>query len=165
MEDKKTSTLAILTILKEQSDQNHILSQPKLLEILDTSYHIKLDRRTLYRNIDSLIDFGYDTSKFEENKEGYFLREREFEPSQVYLLCNAIHSSNFIPANASKEIIDKLLLTQSKHFRNDFKSTVYVENKNKKENKEFFLSVEIIAEAVKNKQANLTILNMTSIKS
>lgn len=153
MEDKKTSTLAILTILKEQSDENHIIRQPKLLEMLESTYHIKLDRRTLYRNIDTLIDFGYDISKFEDNKIGYFLREREFEPSQVYLLCNAIHSSNFIPTNASKEIIDKLLLTQSKHFRNDYKSTVYVENKNKKENKEFFLSVEIIAEAIKNKQA------------
>ena len=152
MEDKKTSTLAILTILKESSDENHIITQPQLLTMLENIYNVKIDRRTLYRNIDSLIDFGYDISKFEDNGRGYYLREREFEASQIFLLCNAIHSSNFIPTNASKEIIDKLLLTQSKYFRTDYKSTVYVDNKNKKENKEFFLSVEIVAEAIKNKK-------------
>ena len=152
MEDKKTSTLAILTILKESSDENHIITQPQLLSMLENFYNVKIDRRTLYRNIDSLIDFGYDISKFEDNGKGYYLRERDFEPSQIFLLCNAIHSSNFIPSNSSKEIIEKLLLTQSKHFRTDYKSTVYVDNKNKKENKEFFLNIEIVAEAIKNKK-------------
>lgn len=149
MEDKKTSVLALLKILEEHSDENHILTQPELLSLLETIYNVSIDRRTLYKNIEMLQDFGYDISSYTDNGKGYYLRERDFEPSQINLLCNAIHSSNFIPNNSSKELIDKLLATQSKYFKNNYKETVFMENKDKKENKEFFLNIELISEAIK----------------
>lgn len=152
MEDKKTSVLALLRILEEHSDEEHILTQPELLGLLETIYHVDLDRRTLYKNVEMLQNFGYDISTYSENGKGYYLRDRKLEPSQVNILCNAIHSSTFIPSRSSKELIDKLLDTQSKYFKNEFKSTVFMENKDKKENKEFFLNVEIITEAIKNKK-------------
>ncbi len=145
--------MALLKILEEYSDEDHPLTQPKLLELIDTIYHVTLDRRTLYSNIEMLQDFGYDISSYSENGKGYYLRERQFEPSQIYLLCNAIHASHFIPQKSSKELIDKLLSTQSKYFKNDFKSTVFVENNKKKENKEFFLNVELLSEAIREKKA------------
>lgn len=153
MQEKKISALALLKILEEYSDEDHPLTQPKLLELIDTIYHVTLDRRTLYSNIEMLQDFGYDISSYSENGKGYYLRERQFEPSQIYLLCNAIHASHFIPQKSSKELIDKLLSTQSKYFKNDFKSTVFVENNKKKENKEFFLNVELLSEAIREKKA------------
>lgn len=152
MEDKKTSVIALLKILEEHSDEEHILSQPELLGLLDTIYHVNLDRRTLYKNVEMLQNFGYDISAYADNGKGYYLRDRDFEPSQVNILCNAIHSSTFIPSRSSKELIDKLLKTQSKYFKNDFKSTVFMENRDKKENKEFFLNVEVIGEAIKNRK-------------
>lgn len=152
MEDKKTSVLALLKILEEHTDEEHILSQPDLLNLLETIYGVELERRTLYKNIEMLQDFGFDISTFAENGKGYYLRDRQFEKSQIYILCNAIHASNFIPSSSSKELINKLLSTQSKHIKNEFKSTIYVENNKKKDNKEFFLNVEIIADAIKNKQ-------------
>ena len=153
MQEKKISALALLKILEEYTDEDHPLTQPRLLELIETIYHVTLDRRTLYSNIEMLQDFGYDISSYSENGKGYYLRERQFEPSQIYLLCNAIHASHFIPQKSSKELIDKLLSTQSKYFKNDFKSTVFVENNKKKENKEFFLNVELLSEAIREKKA------------
>lgn len=153
MQEKKISALALLKILEEYTDEDHPLTQPRLLELIETIYHVTLDRRTLYSNIEMLQDFGYDISSYSENGKGYYLRERQFEPSQIYLLCNAIHASHFIPQKSSKELIDKLLSTQSKYFKNDFKSTVFVENNRKKENKEFFLNVELLAEAIREKKS------------
>lgn len=153
MIEKKTSILALLRILEENTDENHIISQPKLLEMIENQYGVPLDRRTLYKNIEMLQDFGYDISTYSENGEGYYLRERQFEPSQIYLLCNAIHSSTFIPSNSSKELINKLLKTQSKFFKNDYRNAVYVDNSNKKENKEFFLNIEILSEAIKKRKS------------
>ena len=152
MQDKKTSVLALLKILEEHSDENHVLTQPKLLELLETIYHVSLDRRTLYKNVEMLTDFGYDISTYSDNGKGYYLRERQFETSEISLLCNAIHSSNYIPNSSSKELINKLLSTQSKYYKNDFKSTVFVENANKKDNKDFFLNIEIISEAIKERK-------------
>ena len=121
MENKKTSVFAILSILQEESDADHILSQPQLIQKLENQYGIKIDRRTLYTNIEMLQDFGYDISTFSDNGKGYYLCERQFEPSQVNVLCNAIHSSSFIPPKSSKDLIDKLLGTQSKYFKEDSK--------------------------------------------
>ena len=153
MQEKKISALALLRILEEHSDEEHQLTQPQLLNLVDTIYHITLDRRTLYSNIEMLQEFGYDIATYSETGKGYYLRERQFEPSQIYLLCNAIHSSNFIPQKSSKELIEKLLSTQSNYFKNDFKSTVFVENNRKKENKEFFLNIELLAEAIREKKS------------
>ena len=152
MNDKKTSVLALLKILEEHSDEEHILTQPELLNLIQTIYNVSLDRRTLYKNIEMLQDFGYDISTYSENGKGYYLRERDFETSHINILCNAIHSSTFIPPRSSKELIDKLLNTQSKYFKNDYRTTVFMENKDKKENKEFFLNVEIITEAIKTRK-------------
>ena len=68
-------------------------------------------------------------------------------------MCNAIHASHFVPQKSFKELIDKLLSTQNKYFKNDFKSTVFVENNKKKENKDFFLNVELLLEAIREKKA------------
>lgn len=153
MEEKKISILALLKILEENSDKDHIISQPRLLEMIENEYGIKLDRRTLYKNVQMLQDFGYDISTYSDNNEGYYLDDRIFEPSQIFLLCNAIHASNFIPSKSSKELIDKLLSTQSKHTKTDYNNTVFVENKNKKENKQFFYNVEVISNAIKERKA------------
>jgi len=152
MDEKKTSILALLQILKEHTDENHILTQPELLSKIETTYNMSLDRRTLYKNIEMLIDYGYDISTYTENGKGYYLRERRFEPSEINLLCNAIHSSRFIPSKSSKELINKLLETQSKYFRGDFKNAVFIDNTDKKENKEFFYNIEILTEAIKKKK-------------
>lgn len=150
MADKKTSALAILKILEENSDSEHKLTQPEILEKLENFYDVNIDRRTLYDNVRMLQDFGYDISTRTDNGEGYFLNDRTLEPSEVTLLCNAIHSSNFIPSKSSKELINKLLETQSKYFKSNYNDKVYIDNKDKKDNKEFFLNIDLISEAITN---------------
>lgn len=148
MEEKKTSILATLEILQNDSDAEHILSQNDMITLLSERYGLNLDRRTLYSNINMLIDFGYDISVYSENKKGYFLQERQFEESEVLLLCNAIHASNYVPDNASKRLINKLLKTQSRYSIQNFRNTVYISNLNKKDNSQFFLNIEVIAQAI-----------------
>lgn len=152
MEEKKTSTLALLKILEEETDADHMLSCPELQQKLSDQYGLDLDRRTLYKNVDMLKSFGYDISTFSDNGKGYYLVERPFEQSEIFVLCNAIHASNFIPQKASNELIKNLLATQSKQYRNGYRSMVFIENDKKKDNKEFFYNVEIISDAIKNKK-------------
>ena len=152
MADKKTSIFALLDILKRDSDENHILSQQELCKKVEIVYGVKIDRRTLYANVDMLKKYGYDISTYSENGKGYYLRDRLFEPSEAFLLCNAIHSSNFIPKKSSKDLIKKLLSTQSKYYEERFNHSVYVENTNKKDNKEFFYAIELLSEAISKKE-------------
>lgn len=153
MQEKKTGILAILDILKEHSDENHLLSQKEIADFIRTKYNLDFDRRTIYDNISKLKEFGYDIETFEDNRKGYCLRERDFESSEVFLLCNAIHASNMLPQKNSKDLIDKLLNTQSKYVKENFHTNVFLQNTTKKENKQFFLNIELLAEAIKNHHA------------
>jgi len=152
MEEKKITLIALIDVLKNYSDEEHPLSVKQIQQYISDDYHITLDRRTFYRHIEALEDLNYDISSFKENGKGYYLRQREFEKSEVLLLCNAIHSSYLIPNKISKELINKLLNTQSKYTKKEFKQSVYIENTAKKDNKQFLLNIELLSEAINNKK-------------
>ena len=54
---KKLLIINILDILKKYTDENHRLSQKDIIEILDKEYCMKIDRKSVKRN---LIEFWYD---------------------------------------------------------------------------------------------------------
>lgn len=151
MKDKRT-LLMIIDILNEYTDSDHFLTCNEIIDKVKAKYDLKLDRRTVYYDINLLIDFGYDISTYTDNKQGYYLASREFDKSQIFLLCNAIHASNFIPKDSSKELINNLLKTQNKYVVDEFKNNVFIENNKKKENKDFFYNIEIISEAIKDQK-------------
>ena len=95
-----------------------------------------------------LNEFGCEIQIPTSAYDGYYMAQRMFETSEVHLLCNAIYAAHFIPEKASKDLITKLLNTQSRYMKNDFDNTVYMKNMRKTMNKEFFLNVEILIEAI-----------------
>ena len=48
MAEKKQSNLLVLDILRENSDENHILSVKDIQSLLEARYGINLERRTIY---------------------------------------------------------------------------------------------------------------------
>lgn len=146
--DKKLAPLAIIEILKKESDENNILSTETLITKLRTDYKIDIERRTIYSDIEQLINFGYDISTFADNGKGYYLASRDFEASEITLLCNAIHSSKFISEKYSRDLINKLLSTQGRSLKSKYNNEIYLPNNNKKDNKDFFLNIDVITEAI-----------------
>ena len=149
MAEKKHSTLALLDILREYSDEDHILTAKQLQEHLQNSYGLQLERRTLYSNMDILEQDGIKISRYEDNGKGYYLEERQFEPGEVLLLCNAIHASHFISQNQSDAMIEKLLHTQSRYQRQDYRSNVYLPNNRKTENSELVYTIHLVSDAIR----------------
>lgn len=149
MAEKKHSNLLLLEILKEYSDENHILSTKDLQRLLESQYGVVLERRAIYSNLDILRQAGYKISGVDDNGKGYFLEERQFDKGEVLLLCNAIHASHFISQKQSKKLIDTLLETQSKYDAKEFTDKVYMPNPQKTSNKELMYNVEIVSEAIR----------------
>ena len=118
MEDSRMSAIAILYILKEYSDEAHPLSSNACIPLLEQVYDIKINRGTLSAYIKQLRNFGID---IQTTNRGYYLIDRDLEKSEVHVLCNLIHSSHFICDSSSFQLIDKLLKTQSRYHRKDFK--------------------------------------------
>ncbi len=152
MAEKKNSAFALLNILIENTDEEHILTTKELQEKLDQQYNLKLERRTIYSNIEMLEQNGYVISKFEDNGKGYFLESHQFDKSEVLLLCNAIHSSHFISSKQSNQLIQKLLQTQSKYQAKEFKDTVYIPNHQKTPNVELLYTIHTVSEAIRDRK-------------
>lgn len=145
MEDSRMSAIAILYILKEYSDEAHPLSSNACIPLLEQVYDIKINRGTLSAYIKQLRNFGID---IQTTNRGYYLIDRDLEKSEVHVLCNLIHSSHFICDSSSFQLIDKLLKTQSRYHRKDFKNAVYIQNSRKTKNRQLFLNVDILSEAI-----------------
>ena len=107
-----------------------------------------MERRAIYRNIDALRSMGIEIEGYLDNREGYYLIDRTFEPSEVRLLCDAIASSDMIREESSKELIHKLIETQSIFEGRMLQRTVYIKNKEKIVNKQLFYNIDTLNIAI-----------------
>ena len=149
MAEKKHSSFALLRILEEETDEEHILTANQLMSRLAEQYDLHVERRTLYSNIEILRQAGYEISDYYDNGKGYYLLSRQFDKSEILLLCNAIHASHFIAEKQSNDLIQKLLATLSREQRREFKDAVYMPNRLKTENNSLFYTIGIISEAIR----------------
>lgn len=162
MNSKKLVLLNILDILKKYTDFNHRLSQNEIAGKLRSEYDMDIERKAVKRNLMSLIEFGYDvgynTSK-RINKQGkeetmyydWYLN-REFDDSELRLLIDGILFNKYIPYNQCNELIKKIGNLSSVHFKNRVQNKNNI-SKNDIYNKQLFLNIEIIDEAISsNKQ-------------
>ena len=149
MAAKRPIALAILEILKENTDEEHHLFANDILDILKKKYDLEIERRTLYANLDMLREFGYEILMDPQTKKGYYLAEREFDKAEILLLCNAIHASHFISSKQSDEMIKKLLGTQSRHLTKEFSDKIYMPNQLKTPNKQLLYTISTVSEAIR----------------
>lgn len=148
----RANTICLLQILREYSDPEHILPMGEIIAKLRTTYDINIDRRTVYSSIELLQTLGYDISTYAENGRGYFLRTREFEPSEIQLLIDAVCSFPFISAAQSEQLLQKLQNFRSKYERRNIRNLTAIRHTPKTENRQVFLNIELLDEAIENQQ-------------
>jgi predicted DNA-binding transcriptional regulator YafY len=150
---EKTNILCILNILTKYSDPDHILSVNDIQEKMKTIYDINVDRRTIYRNVNALIEFGYDISKYDENKEGYYLRERDFEPSELHMLCDAVLTADCIPEKQGRTLMRKLQGLGSTYQTKCINRLALMKTDRKSISPQLFYNIDLLDEAIStNKQ-------------
>lgn len=145
---QKATILCVYEILKRYTDENHILSTEKIREKLKKVYDIDMERRAVYRNIDALRSLGIEIEGYQENREGYYLIDREFELSEVRLLCDAVAASDMINEKTGKTIIKKLIDTQSIFQGRLLQKTVFVKSEKKIMNKQLFYNIDTLNVAI-----------------
>lgn len=100
----KVRMLVLLDILHELTDEEHILNSKALLTELNRRGH-ESDRRSVYRDIEALTDYGFDivtTSK------GFYLRRRRFTLAEVMLLISAVQAAPFVTRSKTDSLMEKL---------------------------------------------------------
>lgn len=161
LQAKKMLVMNILNILKDYSDADHKLTQQDILKILEKEYDMIAERKAVKRNIDNLLEEGYDINYREvergkgKNKNtlttDYYM-VRDFDDSELRLLIDSIMFSRIIPRTQCKQLIKKLEGLSSKYFKSRVKH-IEIFKDNEITNPDLFYNIGIIDEAItKNKK-------------
>ena len=142
--NNKTRILLILELLKNKTDDSHALKASDLLESIQKE-GLKCDRKTLYDDIKSLTDAGYDI--IHENGGGYKLVSRDFEDAELRLLADAVYSSKFISAGKSKVLAGKLKEQTSTYMASTMIRNVYSSD-SKTPNEDVLYNVDTLSRAI-----------------
>ena len=93
--DKKLRILYLYKILWEKTDEEHSLGVSEIISELER-YGIKVERKTVYKDIEALIEFGVDVIVYQNGKNYYYIGNREFELAELKLLVDSVQSAKFI---------------------------------------------------------------------
>lgn len=146
----------IMQILKKYSDEDHRLTQRDIMEHLEKDYDMIVDRKSVYRNINDLLEEGVNIEYTEKERgEGKdantiltdFYLVRDFEDSELRLLIDGLLFSKYVPYSQCKELIEKLGNLSNEYFnaRVKYIKTLPI---NAPRNKELFYNIDIIDEAI-----------------
>ena len=159
---KKIIILYILNILRKYTDANHPMTQQQIVEKLLSDYGMEVNRSTVKRNIEDLIDAEYDIGYTEikrshtdkktgQKEENYIYTdlyyEHDFTESELHMLIDGLLFSRSVPYKARKALIDKLGGLSSSYF-NQRMNHVRCMSSDSPENKKLFYNIDILDEAI-----------------
>jgi predicted DNA-binding transcriptional regulator YafY len=106
MVDSKMKLLKILDILNE-TDEEHPLTANQIRDKL-IFYDLEAERRSICRDVGTLIDAGYDIQLCEDNRQGYYMASRKFEDWELKVMIDAVLGARFLTPTATKTITGKI---------------------------------------------------------
>lgn len=147
--NQKLKLLYILQNLMKNSDENNpIDAEGIILDLKEKG--IEAERKSIYKDISILQDYGYDILKTRTPKCGYFIASRDFEIAEVRLLCDAIQAANFISQKKTKQLLDKIYSLVSVSQAERIKNQVYVDNRHKCANENIYYNIDKLDRAIQN---------------
>lgn len=144
--DKKSSLIYVAKILTKYTDKSHPLTYADIARKLREEYDAELERKTIARNIEILMDNGYDIIKNGNN--GVYLGTRDFEDGELSFLTDAIYSSKSIPTKYAKDLVEKLTKNNSVYDKRRYTHLEKIDDNSRLDNKQLFYTIEQIEEAI-----------------
>ena len=146
--NQKMKPLLLQRILLERTDEDHGLTVPELIALLEEE-GVAAERKSVYSDLQTLADFGLDIVKRKESgKVVYYVGARTFELPELKLLVDAVQSSRFITHKKSNQLIQKVEGFASRYQALQLQRQVFVANRVKTMNESIYINVDKIYEAI-----------------
>ena len=162
LHQKKMSTVAILKILKEQTDEDHPMTQEQIRQALADKEEIQIERKAVKSSLEGLVGMNIGVRCDERKRSqmdpktgartdqtlttNYYM-EREFTRAELHLLKDSVVFSSHIPVSQRRDLIRKLERLQS---QNDKKIYGKIEFpvQTVEQNKDIFQYIEDLEQAI-----------------
>lgn len=158
---QKLKLLYLLRLLYEEGSEDSPVAVSRMIEYL-SAQGISAERKSIYDDMEKLVDFGFDVIKNGSNRTGggYYLGQREFELPELKLLVDAVLSSRFITMKKTRELIEKLERMAGKRDAGKLQREVHVVGRAKTENEGVYYSVDAIHNGMQgNRQIEFTYMD------
>ena len=143
---QKLKILIEYQILMEESDEQHQINAVEMTRRLEAR-GIPAERKSVYKDIDTLIDAGIDVVK---GDKGYYVGSRTFEMAELKLLVDAVGASKFISQKKTKELVEKLTTFASAEDAAQLQRQVVVPEKATSANEKIFYTIDVIYQCLDN---------------
>lgn len=144
----KLKTLYVMRILQEETDAEHGLSLREIIERL-AAYGIPAERKGLYRDIETLREFGLDIKTYQRNPVEYAIDHRDFSLAELMLLVDAVESCKFLTARQSRQLTTNLKLLASDAQRTLLDRRIHVSGRIASKNESVFGNIDLLHEALR----------------
>lgn len=165
MQPKKMIILDILNILRKHTDEDHSLSQQQIQNLMESEYGMKVDRKTVRRNLSKLIEFGFPIKyRGSDYENDAIIRNRidrketiltnwyyvhEFMNGELRLLIDSVLLTDGLSKRDRLSLIRRLAGLSSKYFSSEI-SKIDMDIYGKIQNREILMTLENIGSAISN---------------
>ena len=146
--DIKLRLLTLARILYERTDEEHDLTTPEILEILEKDYNLPTHRTTIAGDVEILQEFGMDIQTVRSKQTHYNLLSREFDNAELKLLIDAVASSKFISKKKSELLTQKIAGLSGQNKAQELRRNISVERRIKSDNEKVLFIIDAINEAI-----------------
>ena len=145
---QKLKLLALAKLFWEESDEEHPLRVPELIERL-SAMGIPAERKSLYDDLEQLQLIGLDLVPSGGGRNaGWFLGSRIIEPYEAHLLAGAVESARFLTPSKSEQLLKKIGSLLSRAQAKDLARAVSVQGRLKSANEAIYQTVNQLETAV-----------------
>ncbi|MDD3165466.1 MAG: WYL domain-containing protein [Oscillospiraceae bacterium] len=146
-ERQKLKLLYLLDYLSKASDEHHPVTVAQIIAYL-AAQGIPAERKSIYADVEALIDYGLDIVQLRGRGGGYFLTNRKFELPELKLLADSVQSSRFITEKKSLSLIRKIESLTSDHEAKSLQHQVVVMGRVKTMNESIYYNVDKLNHAI-----------------
>ena len=150
METTKIKLLRVLDIMRA-TDEDHPLTANEIIKQLRL-YGLEAERKSVLRDIAALQDYGCDILLSADNKRGYYMASREFEDWELKLLMDDVLSANFLTAENSKQLAEKLSALSSKSGQKTLRAATPLSPAHKYGSASTKIAVDILLKAIRQRK-------------
>ena len=148
---QKLKLLYLMQMLLEETDAQQGLSMPDILARLSEN-GIGAERKSVYRDIESLRAFGLDIRTYHRAPVEYAIGSRDFEMNELVLMVDAVQSLRFLSERKANALVNSIKGLASVPQRKTLDRQLHVEGRIRSQTESVFAALDCIHQALAEKR-------------
>ena len=146
--DSRLRAFHLYQMLERYTDENHPMTTNQIRDLMKKKYGIYMHRTTVYYDIDCLKAAGVSICCKRSRNNQYYFDSRKIEMPVLKLLIDVVESSEWLTAEQSRHLTEKLKTLTSEPNADKVKSYLHLTGSVKADSERLRLNVDKISKAI-----------------